>query len=120
MSKTGGKILTSKLITSEVKQITTTTLTFLNEEPIVSLQQLEKAYPKAAIFLSGELVIDFSKDVKMAIEPYQFITASVIGNTIKFTCCPLKTAIALLLENRVVGTVQVKIVQLQKKDKCTT
>jgi inner membrane protein len=82
---------------------------------IAPLLQLQQSYPNADIFLSGELAIDFPEDVKIPIEPNQMVTASVVGNNIRFSYCGLEKAIALLKEQLAVGTVEVRIVQLQPK-----
>jgi inner membrane protein len=62
--------------------------------------------------LNGELTIDFPEDVKIPIEPNQMVTAEVVGSSIKFSYCHLGRAIAFLNEQYAVGTVEIKVVQI--------
>jgi inner membrane protein len=86
---------------------------------IAPLEELRTAYPNADIFLNGELTIDFPEDVKIPIEPNQMVTAQLVGSSLKFSYCGLGnaigrspcSAIALMSEQHVVGSVEVKVVQ---------
>jgi inner membrane protein len=120
--KTGEQIITSKVTTSvgEAARTEVRNITF-NDESAVSaklsafgnaqLEELQKAYPKADIFLSGELAIDFPEDVKIPIEPNQMVTASVVGSSLKLNYCSLEKAILFLKDQYAVGTLEIKVVQ---------
>jgi inner membrane protein len=111
--KTNEQIITSKL-TTEVGEAATTqvrTLTFNDQEAIASLQQLQAAYPNAAIYLSGSLTVDFPEEVKLPILPDQYQTVSLAGSTVNLEYCGIEGAIAVLKEQYAVGTVTAKIVQ---------
>jgi inner membrane protein len=86
-------------------------ITFNDENAVARLEELQKAYPNADIFLNGELAIDFPEDVKIPIEPNQMVTASVVGSSIKFSYCDLGRAIVFLNEQYAVGTLEIKVVQ---------
>jgi inner membrane protein len=111
--KTGEQIITSKVSTSvgEVAKTEIKSISFDDEEAIAQLEKLQQTYPGADIFLSGELTIDFPELVKIPVEPNQMLTAQVVGSSLKFSYCGLERAIALLKEQYVVGTVEVKIVR---------
>jgi inner membrane protein len=111
--KTNEQIITSKL-TTEVGDAATTevrTLTFSDESAIAPLQQLQAAYPNAAIYLSGSVVVDFPEDVKLPIQPDQYQTVSLSGAAVNLEYCGVEEAIAVLKEQYAVGTVTAKIVQ---------
>ena len=111
--KTGEQIITSK-VTTEVGEAATTeirNLTFNDEDAIPALEQLQRAYPGANIYINGELTVDFPEDVRIHIEPNQMATAVLSGNRIKFSYCNLDKAIAFLKDQYAVGTVEIKVVQ---------
>jgi inner membrane protein len=111
--KTGQQIIPSKL-TTEVGEAATTevrTLTFNDQEAITSLKQLQAAYPNAAIFLSGSVVVDFPEEVKLPILPDQYQTVSLAGAAVNLEYCGIEGAISMLKEQYAVGTLTVKIVQ---------
>jgi inner membrane protein len=87
------------------------TITFNDQEAIASLQQLQSAYPNAAIFLSGTLTVDFPEEVKLPILPDQYQTVSLSGAAVNLEYCSIESAIAVLREQYVVGTVTAKIIQ---------
>jgi inner membrane protein len=111
--KTGEQIITSKVTTSVGEAATTEirSITFNDEEAVAPLEELQKAYPNADIYLNGQLTIDFPEDIKIPIEPNQMVTASVVGSSVKFSYCGLERAIVYLKEQFAVGTVEVRIVQ---------
>ena len=110
--KTGAQIITSKVTTTVGEAATTEikNLTFNDEDAIPALEELQRPYPGADIFLNGELTVDFPEDVLIAIEPDRMATAVLVGNRIKFSYCSLGRAYALLKEQYAVGTVEIKIV----------
>ena len=87
------------------------TLTFNDQEAIAPLQQLQSAYPNAAIYLSGTLTVDFPEEVKLPILPDQYQTISLSGAAVNLDYCGVEEAIAVLREQYAVGTVTAKIVQ---------
>jgi inner membrane protein len=111
--KTNEQIITSKL-TTEVGEAAATqvrTLTFNDESAIAPLQQLQAAYPNAAIYLSGSLTVDFPEEVKLPILPDQYQTVSLAGAAVNLEYLGVEGAISVLREQYVVGTVTAKIVQ---------
>ncbi len=82
---------------------------------IAPLEELQRAYPDANIFLKVELTVDFPEDVRIPLEPNRMATAALSGTRIKFSYCGLGRAIALLREQYAVGTVEVRIVQSRLK-----
>jgi inner membrane protein len=94
--KTEQQILPSKL-TTEVGEAAATqvrTLTFNDESAIAPLQQLQAAYPNAAIYLSGSLTVDFPEEVKLPILPDQYQTVSLSGAAVNLEYCGVEEAIA--------------------------
>ncbi len=110
--KTGEQIITSKVTTTVGEAATTEirNLTFNDEDAVAPLKELRTAYPGADIYLNGELTVDFPEDVKIAIEPNQMVTASVVGSRVKFSYCGLDRAIAYLKEQYAMGLLEVKVV----------
>ena len=111
--KTGQQIITTK-VTAEVGEAARTeirNITFNDEDAIAPLQELQKSLSNSNLFLSGRVTVDFPEDVKLPIEPKQIDKASLSGNGLKLSYCPLDMAIALLKEQYVVGTVEVKIIK---------
>ena len=111
--KTGAQIITNR-VTTTVGEATRTdirNLTFNDEDAVPQLLELQQAYSGADIYLNRELTVDFPEDVRIPIEPNQMATAALSGNWYKFEYCSLDRAIALLKNQYVVGTVEVKIVQ---------
>ena len=111
--KTNDQIVVERL-TTDIGEAATTeirNLTFNDEDAIAELEQLQRAYPGADIYINGELTVDFPEDVRIPIEPNQMATAILSGNSLKFEYCSLDKAIALLNGQYAVGTVEVKIMQ---------
>ena len=110
--KTNEQIVVEKLSTSvgETASINITNLTFNDEDPIASLENLKESYGDAEIFLSGQLTVDFPEDVRLPIEPKQMQKASLSGSTIRFNYCPVDMAIALLRGQYALGTIEVRII----------
>ena len=111
--KTGEQIITSK-VTTEVGEAAVTeirNLTFNDEDAIPQLEELQRAYPNADIYLNGELTVDFPEDVNIPIESNQMVTAALSGSRIKFKYCGLDRASAILREQYAVGTLEIRIIQ---------
>jgi inner membrane protein len=64
--------------------------------------------------LNGELAIDFPEDVKIPVEPNQMVTAELVGSSLKLNYCSLERASALLKEQYAVGTVEVRMVRINR------
>jgi hypothetical protein len=94
--KTGEQIITSKVTTSvgEAARTEVRNITFNDESAVAPVLELQQAYPNADIYLNGQLTIDFPEEVKIPIEPNQMVTASVMGNSVRFSYCELEKAIA--------------------------
>jgi inner membrane protein len=109
---TNEQIITSKLTTSvgQAAKMTVRTLTFNDQEAIASLQQLQSAYPDAAIYLSGSVTVDFPEEVKLPIQPDQYQTVSLSGATVNLEYCTIEEAISVLKDQYAVGTVTAKII----------
>ena len=90
-------------------------IAFLLSRAIAPLEELQRAYPDADIFLKVELAVDLPEDVKIPIEPDRMATAVLSGNRIRFDYCGLGKAIALLKEQYAVGNLEVRIVQPRAK-----
>ena len=110
--KTGEQIITSKVTTTVGEAAVTEirNLTFNDEDPIPALQEIQQNYPDSDVFLSGDLTVDFPKDIQ-PLKKNNYTTASVSGTILKISYCPLDKAIALLRDQFAMGTVEVKIVK---------
>ncbi|MEL6931332.1 MAG: metal-dependent hydrolase [Cyanobacteria bacterium J06600_6] len=113
--KTNEQIVVERLTTNigEAAVTEIRNLTFNDEDAIAELEQLQRAYPGADIYINGELTIDFPEDVRIPIEPNQMATAVLSGNRIKFNYCSLSRAIALMRGQYAIGSVEVRIVRFQ-------
>jgi inner membrane protein len=85
-------------------------LTFNDEDAIAPLQKLQFAYPNAAIYLSGTLMVDFPEEIKLPILPDQYQTIILSGATVNLDYCRIEGAIAVLKEQYAVGAVTAKII----------
>ncbi|MEM6614870.1 MAG: metal-dependent hydrolase, partial [Cyanobacteria bacterium P01_C01_bin.72] len=87
--KTNEQIVVERLTTDigEAARTEIRNLTFNDEDAIPELEQLQRAYPGAEIYINGELTIDFPEDVRIPIEPNQMATAALSGSRIKFSYC---------------------------------
>ena len=110
--KTNEQIVVERLVTAVggASSINVSNITFNDEDAIVPLEQLKNSYSDAALFLNGQLAINFPEDVRLPIEPKQMSKASLSGNSLKFNYCPIDMAIALLKGQYAVGTIEVKII----------
>lgn len=110
--QTNQQILTTK-VTTEVGTAAQTqiqTLTFDDENAVPKLQQIRSQFPDAAIFVSGELTIDFPEDVEIPVQT-GYPTAAVTGSTLKLSYEGIERAIELLTEQYAIGSLSIKIVQ---------
>lgn len=114
--KTGEQIITSKVSTEvgEAAKIEIRSISFDDEEAVAVLEKFKEVYTSAEIYLTGELAVDFPEDVKIPVEPNQMVTAEVVGSSLKFSYCGLEKAIALLKEQYAVGSVEVRMVRINR------
>jgi inner membrane protein len=112
--RTNGQIIPSRLVVEVGKpaQTLTRSLVFDDQSPIATLQALQQTYPKAAIYLTGELVCDSVDLVKLRPAPDQYaaLTKSE-GGTIKLSYLPIEQAIAILKEQYATGTLVAKVIR---------
>ena len=91
------------------------TITFNDEDEIAPLQQLQAAYPNAAIYLTGSLTVDFPEEIKLPILSDQYQTVSLSGAAVNLEYCGIESVIAYLKEQYAIGTVTAKIIQPRPK-----
>lgn len=110
--KTNDQIVVERLTTDigGVSSVNVSNITFNDEDPIATLENLKNSSSDAALFLSGQINIDFPEDVKLPIEPKQMQKASLSGGSLKFSYCPIDTAIALLRGQYAIGTIEVRTI----------
>jgi inner membrane protein len=117
--QTNQQILTTK-VTTEVGATAQTqiqTLTFDDEEAVPKLQQIRSQsdsagvsqFPDAAIFITGDLQIDFPEDVEIPVQT-GYPTAAVTGSTLKLSYEGVEKAISYLTEQYVIGSLSVKVI----------
>lgn len=109
--QTGQQIAIEKLTISpgDKAQTQIQTLTFDDEEAIPKLQQLKASNPNAAIFITGDLQIDFPEDVELPVAT-GYPTAAIAGSTLKLSYEGIERAIELLTDQYAIGSLQVKII----------
>ncbi len=110
--QTGQQIAIEKLTISpgDKAQTQIQTLTFDDENAVPKLQQVRSQFPDAAVFVSGELTIDFPEDVEIPVQT-GYPTAVVTGSTLKLSYEGIERAIDLLTEQYAIGSLSIKIVQ---------
>ncbi|HAC65600.1 MAG TPA: metal-dependent hydrolase [Cyanothece sp. UBA12306] len=110
--KTGSQLITNRLTTTVGGSANTIiqTLSFNDEDAIESLQQLNNSYPNAAIYLTGNLTIDFPEEVKIKIEPEEYTVIELTGSSLKLSWCPVSEALSYLKDQYAVGTLTAKII----------
>ncbi len=85
-------------------------LTFDDEDAITSIIELQTAYQNAAIYLTGNLVIDFPEEVKIKIEPEKYTIIELTGSNLKLSWCPIEEALSYLKDQYAIGTLTAKII----------
>jgi inner membrane protein len=110
--KTNEQIVVGRLTTDigGVSSINVSNIIFNDEDPITTLEKLKNSSDDAALFLSGQITVDFPEDVKLPTEPKQMQKVSLSGGSLKFSYCPVDTAIALLKGQYAIGTLEVKTI----------
>ncbi len=119
--KTGEQIITSK-VTTEVGEAARTeirNITFNDEDALAKLNEviapllnLKNTYVSSDIYISGELAVDFPEDIQIPLNKNNYATASLSGSRISFSYCLIDEAIAILKDQYAVGTLEIKVVQL--------
>ena len=103
--KTGENIISDRL-TVEVGTPASSSVQSLEfHEEVFSIVPI----PNAAVFISGEIVVDDPQSVKIATDSKQFTVAKLTGDSLTFTHCPLEKAMALLKDQIVSGSIEAKI-----------
>lgn len=110
--KTGDQIITKKITTKITTNASTqvVTLNFDDEEVIPKLKKLMADYPGAAIFLSGELGVDFPDEIKIQVLPNQLPTMSVFSSTVKLNYQPVEQTLIQLNDQYAIGNLTAKII----------
>ncbi len=110
--KTGSQLITNRLTTTVGQSANTIiqTLTFDDEDAVEPLKQLNNSYQNAAIYLTGNLTIDFPEEVKIKIEPEEYTVIELTGSSIKFSWCPIEEALSYLNDQYGIGTLTAKII----------
>ena len=110
--KTNEQIVIERINTNvgQVAQTEIQNVTFNDEEAIAFLENIKQSYSGAALFVNGELAVDFPEDVKLPVEPKQMRLASLSGDKLKFSYCPIDTATRLLRNQYAIGTIEIKII----------
>ncbi len=85
-------------------------MSFDDEEAISQLQQLNNSYQNAAIYLTGNLTIDFPEEVKLHIEPEEYTVIELMESSLKLSWCPVEEALSYLKDQYVIGTLTAKII----------
>lgn len=109
--QTGQQIAIEKLTISpgDKAQTQIQTLTFDDEEAIPKLQQVRSQFPQAAIFISGDLTIDFPEDVELPVAT-GYPTTAITGSTLKLSYEGIEKAIAYLSDQYAIGSLSVKVI----------
>lgn len=109
--QTNQQIVTTK-VTTDVGQTAQTqiqTLTFDDEEAIPKLERVRAQFPNAAIFITGDLTIDFPEDVELPVVT-GYPTTAVTGSTLKLSYERVEEAIAYLTDQYAIGSLSVKVI----------
>jgi inner membrane protein len=110
--KTASNIIINRLVTKPAGEATTIskTLTFNDQELQQELQQVQLEHPQSAIYLSGNLSIDFPEEVPRTAKPNQLQTLNLSGNGVFLNYCPIDAALIQLQGQYVTGTITAKII----------
>ncbi|GFE71377.1 metal-dependent hydrolase [Chroococcus sp. FPU101] len=110
--KTDQQIIPTHLITEVGKPAITQaeTVMFHDEAILPRLQSLAQHYPIERVWLSGELKVDLSEEIKPIVNIDQYTTLTVSGSTVKLSYHPLKLALQDLKDQYGTGFLTVKII----------
>ncbi|MGK7882943.1 MAG: hypothetical protein AB4060_23005 [Crocosphaera sp.] len=110
--KTGSQLITN-LLTTTIGQPANTIiqiLTFDDEYAIAFIIELQTAYSNAAIYLTGNLTIDFPEEVKIKIEPEEYTVIELTRSSLKLSWCPIEEVLSYLKDQYAIGTLTAKII----------
>jgi inner membrane protein len=110
--KTAQTIIVRKLTAKPAGEANTIskTLTFNDQELQQELQQVQLDNPQSAIYLSGNITIDFPEEVPRTAKPNQLQTLSLTGNGALLNYCPIDVALIQLSGQYATGTITAKII----------
>jgi inner membrane protein len=110
--KTASNLVTERLSAKPEGQATTITktLSFSDNEPQQQLQQLVIDNPQSAIYLSGNITIDFPEEIPQSTKANEFQTFSLSGNQALLNYCPIDLALIQLQGQYATGTITAKII----------
>ena len=103
--KTGENIISDRLTVEVGKPASSSVQSLEFDEEEFSIVPI----PNAAVFISGEILVDDPELVKIGTDSKQFTVAKLTGDSLTFTYCPLEKAIALLKDQIISGSIQAKI-----------
>jgi inner membrane protein len=103
--KTGENIISDRLTVEVGKPASSSVQSLEFDEEEFSIVPI----PNAAVFISGEVLVDDPELVKIGTDSKQFTVAKLTGDSLTFTYCPLEKAIALLKDQIISGSIQAKI-----------
>jgi inner membrane protein len=103
--KTGENIISDRLIVEVGKPASSSVQSLEFDEEEFSIVPI----PNAAVFISGEVLVDDPELVKIGTDSKQFTVAKLTGDRLTFTYCPLEKALALLKDQIISGSIQAKI-----------
>jgi inner membrane protein len=103
--KTGENIISDRLIVEVGKPASSSVQSLEFDEEEFSIVPI----PNAAVFISGEVLVDDPELVKIGTDSKQFTVAKLTGDSLTFTYCPLEKAMALLKDQIVSGSIEAKI-----------
>jgi inner membrane protein len=103
--KTGENIISDRLIVEVGKPASSSVQSLEFDEEEFSIVPI----PNAAVFISGEVLVDDPELVKIGTDSKQFTVAKLTGDSLTFTYCPLEKVIALLKDQIVSGSIEAKI-----------
>lgn len=103
--KTGENIISDRLTVEVGKPASSSVQSLEFDEEEFSIVPI----PNAAVFISGEVLVDDPELVKIGTDSKQFTVAKLTGDSLTFTYCPLEKAIALLKDQIISGSIEAKI-----------
>ena len=110
--KTEVDILAKRLI-SRIGQNATTkldTISFNEEELFSKLVEIYQANKNSLIYLSGSLTVDSPEEIVFTPTPNQVVPITVNGSTVTLEYCPIQLAGRVLLNQFVIGQLELKII----------
>jgi inner membrane protein len=110
--KTAQNIIIKRLSAKPEGASTTTskTLTFNDQEVQQQIQQMQLENPQSALYLSGNLNIDFPEEIPQTAKPNELQTFNLSGNSVFLNYCPIDAALIQLQGQYATGTITAKII----------